>query len=216
MPSKFISNLFQKAGPIYRAGFYLYSMKKCFILILILFISKIAHAQQELLAFDEHNKYIFYQVIEMPGLNADSLHTRGLDFLKTISPKLKFKSTTSNLNVVCSGKFVTYSGLSLLKHETGEIDYALNVEFKDQKYRFWITDFIFTPYERDRYGNFVPKLGIEIPLETASAKLEKKELEVYLNETGVFCKQFGDRLKIYLQNLPKKEENIKKVVTDKW
>jgi hypothetical protein len=104
----------------------------------------------------------------------------------------------------------------MAKHENGEVVYQLNIEFKDQKYRFWLTGFVYTPYERDRYGNFVPKQGIEIPLEGAAAKLEKKELEACLNETGAFCKQFDDRLKAYLLNAPKKEENAKKVVTDKW
>lgn len=178
---------------------------------------RVACAQQALLSFDEHNKYIYYLVEDMPGLPADSLQDRGLHFLKTLYPK----ATLTNVNAggaegIC--KFVTYGGVSVMKHEKGEIAYHLNVEFKDQKYRFWLTDFVFTPYQRDRYGNFVPRQGVDIPLEDAQAKLDKKEANDYLDETGAFCKQWGERLKTYMLKAheAKKEEVQKKVVTDKW
>ena len=90
------------------------------------------------------------------------------------------------------------------------------MEFKDQKYRYWLTGFVFTPYQRDRYGNYVPQQGIDIPLENALSKFTKKDVDGYLDETGTFCKQFGDRLKLFIINAPKKEEITKKVVTDKW
>ena len=113
---------------------------------------------------------------------------------------------------------MVYGGISVLKHEQGEIVYQVNIEFKDQKYRFWLTAFVFTPYQRDRYGNFVPQLGVDIPIEQGLSKLDKKDLDGYLDETGAFCKQFGDHLKNYLLKLPepKKAENVKKVVTDNW
>jgi len=191
-------------------------MKTTIIAIIFILTAEVTMAQQELLSFDEHNKYIYYQIVELPGLNADTLETRGLNFLKTQFPRVKLKQETSLKSVKGEGKFLTYGGISVLKHENGEMSYLVSVEFKDQKYRFWLTDFVFTPYERDRYGNFVPKAGIEIPLESASSRLEKKELDSYLNETGTFCKQFGEKLKIYELNLPKQEESTKKVVTDKW
>jgi hypothetical protein len=191
-------------------------MKRNLIAIILILFAKFSLAQQELLSFDEHNKYIFYQVVDMPGLSVDSLHGRGMFFLKTLFPRIKFK-TANNISLIDGdGKFITYTSLSVLKHENGEINYQVSIEFKDQKYRFWLTKFIFTPYERDRYGNFVPRTGIEIPLETAASKLDKKDLNGYLNETGAFCKQFAERLKVFMLNTPKKEESTKKIVTDKW
>jgi hypothetical protein len=190
-------------------------MKKIIIAIVCILLAKVTWAQQDLLSFDEHNKYIYYQVAEAPGIPVDTLHMRGLYFIKTVYPKLKLKNTNEN-NISGEGKFETYSSVLVLKHESGEILYQLNIEFKDQKYRYWLTGFTFTPYVKDRYGNFVPKLGIYIPLETAQSKLDKKDVDNYLNETGTFCKQFGERLKQYLVNAPKKEEITKKVVTDKW
>jgi hypothetical protein len=217
--------LFKKKYAIFKGrsrfiggGFYLYSVKKIVLLgfVFILF-AKVTIAQQDLLSFDEHNKYIYYQVITMAGLPADSLHDRGLYFFKKAYPKTTLKSVTAT-GVEGDGKFLVYDGVSVLKHEKGEITYQVNIEFKDQKYRFWLTNFIFTPYVRDRYANFVPQQGIYIPLEDALAKLDKTDVAGYLNETGAFCKQLEDKLKLYMLRLPepKKEEPVKKIVTDKW
>lgn len=192
-------------------------MKTLLFTIICLSLVKISSAQSDLLSFDEHNKYIYYQVIDIPGVPADTLRLRGLDFLKTAYPKMKIKSSaTSDLSG--QGKFLVYGGISVLKHEKGEIDYTLNIEFKDQKYRYWLTNFTFTPYERDRYNNYVPKQGVSVPLETATSKFDKKDVDGYLDETGVFCKQFSDGIKPYLNKVSaiKKEEVIKKIVTDKW
>jgi hypothetical protein len=192
-------------------------MKYLIPAFLFILIAKTTVAQQDLLSFDEHNKYIYYQVDSIPGLSADSLTQRGLKFVKTNNLKIIVKPDNSG-KIRGIGKFLVYGGISVTKHEKGEINYQVNMEFKDQKYRFWLTDFVFTPYQRDRYGNFVPQQGIDIPLEQAEAKLNKKDAEGYLDEAGAFCKQFGERLKTYLAKRaqPKKDEHRKKVVTDNW
>ncbi len=197
-------------------------MKTILLSLVFVLFAKITVAQQGLLSFDEHNKYIYYQVADAPGLPQDTLHFRGLSFLKAYYPKSKLKPLTEGKIISGENKFLVYGGISVLKHEKGEIAYEFNIEVKDQKYRFWLTGFVFTPYQRDRYGNFVPQVGIDIPLENAITKLDKKELDGYLDETGAFCKQFGERLKQFILSPPKKEEIIKKeestkkVVTDKW
>lgn len=194
-------------------------MKATVLILLFAICAKFSFAQKELLSLDEHDKYIYYQVVEAPGVPADTLHGQLLYFLKSYYPKVKVKAkTTGALDLEGDGRFLTYTSNLVLKHEGGEINYVLNIEFKDQKYRYWITSFSFTPYERDRYGNFIPKAGIDIPLETANAKLDKKEVENHLNETGTFCKQFTDNLKLFMTKPKsiKKDEPIKKIVVDKW
>ena len=192
-------------------------MKIILSAIVCILLAKVSFAQSELLSFDEHNKYIYYQVVDMPAISADSLHYRSLNFLKKEYPKFKLKINNPD-ELSGQGQFLTYGGISILKHEKGAITYTVNIEFKDQKYRYWLTGFTFTPYERDRYGNFVPRTGIDIPLESASSKLDKKDVDSYLNETGAFCKQFGENLKQYIIKAPasKKAEIIKKAVPDKW
>ncbi|MDF2433725.1 MAG: hypothetical protein JWP44_3356 [Mucilaginibacter sp.] len=192
-------------------------MKLILSVIVCVIFAKASIAQSELLSFDEHNKYIYYQVVELPEMLADTLHNKTLNFLKRNYPKFKINTNDAN-DLNGHGEFLTYGGLSILKHEKGAVNYLLNIEFKDKKYRYWLTGFTFTPYKRDRYGDFVPQMGVEIPLEKALTKFDKKDVDGYLNETGAFCKQFGENLKQYLvkQPSPKKAEAIKKTVPDKW
>ncbi len=193
-------------------------MKSLITALVFITLVKVGFAQQELLSFDEHNKYIYYQVMDMPGFPADTLHNRGICFLKTVVPKVKLKQTVAagETSISGAGKLITYTGIGIMRHECGEITYLFNIEIKDQKYRYWLTGFTFTPYKRDRYDNQVPEPGVEIPLEAASTKLDKRDITSYLNQTGAFCKEFGDKLKLYMVNAPKKDESIKKIVTDKW
>jgi hypothetical protein len=193
-------------------------MKKILAFFVLSIVSlKVALAQQEVLSFDEHNKYIYYQVVDMPGLPADTLYLRANLIFKAFYPKITTKQTAP-LALNGAGKFITYNGPSVMRHEAGEITYQLNVEFKDQKYRFWLTAFVFTPYQRDRYNNYVPQTGVDIPLESVSAKLEKRDADDALNSAGLFCKQWADKFKTYLTRAeePKKEAPVKKVVTDNW
>jgi hypothetical protein len=139
--------------------------------------------------------------------------------MKEVYPKIKFKK--EDTAAAASDKFLTYSVFAFAKHESGEIRYTFTVECKNNKYRYWFNSFVFVPYEKNRYGVFVPVNGIEIPLEKASSKIDKKELEGYLDQTGLFCKQMGDRLRSYMafdHTTRKKtdQQPVKKVVTDKW
>jgi hypothetical protein len=191
-------------------------MKKILLIIVSLAISGMVNAQKSLLSVDENNKYIYYQVVDMPGIKADSLHKNAGLFMMDMYPKVTLQMTRSGISV--KDKFLTYT--SLIKHENGEMAYTLNVECKDGKYRFWVTNFVFTPYEKDRYGMFVPVNGKDISLEKASDKLQKKDVEGYFEQTGAFCKQLGDKLKKYMiegkPKQPKEDKPVKKIVTEKW
>jgi hypothetical protein len=191
-------------------------MKKIAVLVISLMIAGMANAQKSLLSLDEHNKYIYYQVVDLPGISADSLYKNAVYFIKSVYPKTK--STQSNNSINIRDKFLTYT--SFVKHENGEMAYTLNIECKDAKYRYWLTDFVFTPYERNRYGVYVPVNGIEIPLENAESKVVKKDLDGYFDQTGAFCKQLGEKLKKEMTegHTTKKpdQQPVKKIVTDKW
>ena len=167
---------------------------------------------------DEHNKYIYYKVVDIAGFSADSLFRNGSDFIGIAYPKNKSKQA-SNGSITVKDKLLTRSVVTFVKHENGEVTYTLNIECKDSKYRYWLTDFVFTPYTRDRYGVFVPINGIAIPLEKAESKINNKELEGYLDQTGAFCKQLGERLQQYMAESHEKKKTDQqptKVVTDKW
>ena len=192
-------------------------MKRFFLFLTCLIAAEIANAQKSLLSLDEHNKYIYYQVVDRPGVSADSLQKSVAYFLKDMYPKNKSAQTTQYATNI-KDKFLTYT--SLVKHENGEMAYSLTIECKEGKYRYWLTDFVFTPYEKNRYGVFVPVSGIEIPIENASSKLTQKDVDGYFDQTGAFCKQLGEKLKKYMaedHSVKKPDQQpVKKIVTDKW
>lgn len=178
--------------------------------------AKIASAQKELLVLNEQNKYIYYKVVDQAVFSADTLHQRAAHLVK-IYPRFKV-TADEGLDVAGTGSFLAMNTLAIVKHINGEVKFTVNVECKDQKYRYWLTGFVFLPYKVDRFGNSVAIPGIEVPLEEAEAKLTKKQAQDLFFQTGAFCKQFGDKLEQRVKNqpAPKVEKEVKKVVTDKW
>jgi hypothetical protein len=192
-------------------------MKKILVALLCLMAVKSAVAQKDLLSIDEHNKYIYYQVVEQSGLIVDTFQNRTAYFLKTNYPKNKIDNAKAPESITGVGKLLMLTGITVAKHVDGEINYTFNIEYKDQKYRYWLTDFVFTPYYVDRYGNSVPQQGIDIPLENSSSKLDKAKLNSYLIQIGDYSKQFGDRLKQYMLMISASpvRDNKKKVISTK-
>ena len=195
---------------------YIYIMKRNLLIAILLLVTTIAYAQKPALSLNENNRYIYYEVVNVPAFSADSLTRNAVNFIRAAYLKNETKQITDTL-ISVKDKFLNYS--AVIKHENGEMDYVLNIQCKDGRYRYWITDFVFIPYQRNRYGVFVPTPGIYIPLETAKAKLDKKDVEGYLNQTNTACKLLSDKLKQYMitgLNPKKAEQPVKKVVTDKW
>ena len=195
---------------------YIYTMKRNLFIILLLLATSIVYAQKITLALNENNRYIYYEVVNIPTVSADSLKRNAAGFVRAAYSKNESKRITDTLTSV-KDKFLNYS--AIIKHENGEMDYVLNIECRDGRYRYWITDFVFIPYQRNRYGVFVPTPGIYIPLETAKTRLDKKDVEVYLSQTEAACKLLADKLKQYMvtgHGIRKADQKPAKVVTDKW
>jgi hypothetical protein len=194
-------------------------MKRIFFVLVCFFAAYNAFAQKDLLSFNEQNKYIYYQVVELPGLTTDTLQARALYFLKTDYPLNKIEKAATSGNFTGSGKFQVASTLSVIKHIYGEINYTYFIECKDGKYRYWLTDFVYTPHKTDRYGNSVPEPGMEVPLENAAKKLDKHDFALSLDETGTYSKQFGAKLKqemLKISALAPKEAKKKVIMTKDW
>lgn len=192
-------------------------MKKLFLSISCFLLLNLAYAQKDSLQFDEANKYVYYHVVEKPGMNADTLDNRGLLFVEKNDLKSVSKKRVPYA-IAVKDKFVIYNNSLASKKQAGEVKYTLNIDSKDQKYRYKFGEFTFTPYKIDRYGNMVAVPGIEIPLEKLSARYSKKDANTYLDQVGMFCKSTAAGLQKYMDRVQglKKEEPIKKVSTDKW
>ncbi len=176
-------------------------MKKI-ILAIVVVILKVTNvsAQTDSLVMDENNKYIYYQVVSQEGSSADTLHVRAMDFAKKAfaANKLMFKSSEKG-KVVAAGGVLVQKKSTMGRHEDARIDYTMIIEVKDNRYRYWFTDFVIVPYQRDRYANFVPVSGKNLPLEKGMSILSNKDFDGYTSKLFATIKDIGNRLKTYMK-----------------
>lgn len=199
-------------------------MKKILLGIVGLLFSSGAFAQKDSLAFDENNKYIYYKTVEQPGFIADTLYNRGLYFVTKAYPAkvLKLAKADRGANALTgTGVFMISKKGLMGNSEGGELAYTLKVEVKDGKYRYWLTDFVYQPYQRNRYGNAELMHGKDIALEKASEKLSKVDFNTCINQVIVNSKHVGENLKAYMlkaSSLEKRHEVKKpnRISTKEW
>ena len=196
-------------------------MKQFALLIACLALTNTVLAQKDSLAVDEHGKYIYYKVIEQDKFDTDTLYARAQHFFKYVYPKTELKLTRADANahtLAGAGLFTVSDKGSISKHDDGQVTYTLNLEIKDKKYRYWLTNFIFTPYYRDRYNNYVPQPGMDMPIEQAGNKLDAKQLSMYLNQTAAFTLRLSTKLKWYMQhqNVVKIDTTKRVIIINKW
>jgi hypothetical protein len=192
-------------------------MKNLILILLLTGLTKPAWAQKDKLTTDEHDKYIYYQAADMPGLTADTLYNRCLSGLTQYYHGTGFSPVGKERTTIdIQPTLIVYSNKSLAKHEEGEIAYTLHLEFKNAKYRYWLNDFIFRPYQRNRYSEFEKVPGVEVPLEKVKSKYGDNALANYQEQIVAFAKQIGENLKIYMANLQKESVPAEKVNTKNW
>lgn len=158
---------------------------KTFFLTALLLTTISAFAQDKPMSLDENGKLIYYEVVEVKAVPLDSLKQRLDAFLKAQAKakNLKIKSKAADSIQQAAGKVVIRKTALVLSRPSGEVLYDFYAEVREGKYRFWLTDFSFIPYERDRYGNFVPSTTIGVPLERKPGKLNAGEWDAYLKTT---------------------------------
>ena len=197
-------------------------MKNILMAFICMLFVKAAVAQKDSLSFDENDKYIYYQTVSQPGLSADTLYSRGLYFMKTAYPKSKLALVTADKTqgvLTGKGSFLVSKKAFIATHEDGAINYTVRVEVKDSKYRYWFTDFVYVPYQRNRYNVYEPTPGITIPMEQAKGKIDKADFTEYLNRILLNSRQAGTTLKAYMLKvsaLPKEAPKIKRISTKEW
>ncbi len=208
---------------IVRSGFYICFMKKILLGIVGLLFSLGAFAQKDSLALDENNKYIYYKTADQPGAVADTLYDRGLYFFKKAYPAKALKLTKADKDgnaLTGTGSFLINKKGLVGNSEGGEMAYTLRVEVKDGKYRYWLTDFVYQPYQRNRYGNVEFMHGKDVALEKASEKLSKADFSTCISQVLVNSKHVGDSLKAYMLKTSSLEKHdvkkVKRVSTKEW
>jgi len=218
----YLGLLFQSRS-LFAEAAYFCVMKRLIILSLFALFAMPVFAQKDSLAFDENNKYIYYQVVEQPGTAADSLFSRAAFFFDKGYPQASLKTmgmtkTTDALSINAAGSFLVSKKSLVTSHEDGSVSFTMHVDVKEGKYRYWLTDFVFNPYQRDRYNNYVSIPGIYIPLEKSEGKIDKKDLTAYLDGVLSSSRKIGTKLKEFMLKNPliKKEPAVKKISTKDW
>ncbi|MDQ8004008.1 MAG: DUF4468 domain-containing protein [Pedobacter sp.] len=189
----------------------------CFFFVLIT-LSKFSFAQEVAeLPKDETGKLTYYEVVNTT-VKEDSLKIRLLSFIAKSKKDIKLNTTQNSKVILARGKFTIQKTTTLLSHPSGEITYQFNFESSTDKYRFWLTNFEFIPYQKDRYGNFVPSTAIGVPLEIEPKKSNAKQWEDYRLQASEYAVNFAKRLKDHLKNKIFTPPPIseKKVVSKSW
>ena len=171
-------------------------MKLLGVICFVMF-SQLAHSQTVLSMGNDH-KYIYYEVVIDTGLTKDSLMLRSKNFLEKNHDQ-DFKITIEEDDtLVAEATFVVDKTILVASHPSGQVNYKFTFNAKNGRYRFWLTDFVYTPYIRDRYGNFVPKSNFGKPLEKVPGKLKSAEWNAILIASGAKTKEMGEEFKKFM------------------
>ncbi len=155
-------------------------------------------AQSDMLPIDERGKFIYYELVEAPGVMKEQLGERVAFFLKKQVKDLKVKAIQGDTSFVAAGKLIINKTVLVMSHPSGEVLYHFQTEVRNGKFRFWLTDFNFFPYQRDRYGNFVTTTNRGIALEDNPGKLNAAQWKEYQVQTAKHAAQFAQSFKDYM------------------
>jgi len=192
-------------------------MKYGLLLVITLF-SITLFAQQKQFDTADDGKFIYYKVVDSQKISKDVLLKRAQDFVATQKKTIQTESQTDS-SIVANGKLVIDKTVLVVGHPSGEIMYNLTFEARDNKYRFWFTDFKFIPYQRDRYGNFVPITNIGSPLEKKVDKLTTGEWKDIQAAAYLKVEKLGESLKKFLATdatIKKTSKPAETISTKKW
>jgi hypothetical protein len=188
------------------------------ILLVFTLISLNVLAQQKQFPLDERGKYIYYEIADAKTTNKDSLLFRAKYFINTLYKKSIKQESLTDSSILAKGKVIIDKTILVAGHPTGEVSYNLTFEARDKKYRFWLTDFEYIPYQRDRYGNYVPSTKIGTALEKVTGKLSSAEwkdiVESAYNKVSKIAADFKKSLATNQIESPKKKTET--ISTKKW
>lgn len=189
---------------------------KHFIFFILLFAGSFEIKAQNIpsLVLDENNKYIFYEVVNQVGYTKEQFQSNALNFLKKEKFDIQSKSDTS---LVASGKFIIRNSALKVKHPDGEASFDFIIEFKDNKYRYWLTNFNYSAYKFSRYGDYRSDNSLSKPLETMSSKSDEIAWKGIISSIESSCKTFAERLKLKMLNSAVSvSEKRKQVIKKDW
>ncbi|WP_421942718.1 hypothetical protein [Pedobacter sp.] len=191
-------------------------MMKYNLILFFASLSLCAFAQQKQFTLDERGKYVYYEVIDTKT-SKDSLVLRAENFIK-LNKKSFIKSTLTDSSITSDGKMIVDKTILVASHPSGEVNYIFNFEARNGKYRYWITDLEYIPYNRDRYGNYVATTTIATPLEKTPGKLSAGAWKDIVESVYTKSEKLGENFKKALSTSQVKTQTKKteSISTRKW
>lgn len=191
---------------------------KYFLLSILTAIFFNVTAQQKQFASDDRGKYIYYEVVDAKSITKDSLMERAEVFINKINAKNIKMDSKTDTSILAKGKMIIDKTLLVASHPSGEVSYNFTVEVRNGKYRFWLTDFSFIPYQRDRYGNYVATTPIGTALEQTPGKLNAGAWKDILNSAYAKTAKFGEDFKKVMETSLKEKAKKKAepISTKNW
>jgi len=174
---------------------------------------------QDTLSLNEHGRLILYEIVTADKISKEKLYERSDLFLHHYKKFKVIKEGSTDSSLLARGKFVLTKNSFVLSHPSGEVLFKLSVEVKEGRYRFWLTDFSYIPYVRDRYGNFVPSTAKGAPLEQRPAGYSEANWNDNLMGTAKQARVLANDLKKALAEdvqQPAKKAAAVTVSTNNW
>jgi hypothetical protein len=193
-----------------------YIMKNIILLIVALCAGSLSYGQKALLSLNEQNQYTYFIVKPAP---AEPKAAALAAYLKKAVTGVKFLEATIEGGVAGRGIILVYKQGLITGQEEGQLAYNVKIDFKENKYRLILTNFLFTPYQRNRYGIFAPINNVGNPLEKMEGKLTAKQMNGYLDKLGSYSAKFSQAVSDYLTNpaaIMANPAGLKKIDTKNW
>jgi hypothetical protein len=192
------------------------NIKKVLFVFFIFMHFFISLSAQNTLQLDQHGKYIYYEVVDTQN-QQDSLTLKAQDFALRYFKEVKADISTDSAKIIGVGIFQLNRKALVSVIPEGYISYKFGMVVKLTKYKFWFTDFTFTPVLRDRFGSYQPVPGIHINLETYSEKTNQRKWKEYVSDTYKLSSEMAERLKQKLsQNLPAPNQSKSNISIADW
>ncbi|WP_293310312.1 DUF4468 domain-containing protein [Pedobacter sp. UBA5917] len=191
---------------------------KYIIIILLLAFSIDLSAQQKQFSKDDNGKFIYYMVVDSQSFSKDTLLQRARSFVNVAYKKSMAQESVTDSSVLAKGTMVIDKTILVAGHPSGEVSYNFVFEARNGKYRFWLTDLLFIPYQRDRYGNFVATTKVGVPLERTPGKLSAGAWKDIVNSAYNKIEKFGEDFKKYLatNRVEKAKKKAETISTKQW
>lgn len=137
--------------------------------------------EANLLPLHENGKIMFREVVSVEGIPNNQLHSNAEAFVLSKGSNKKKHNKKNDIpdSTTFSAK-CTYKVFqkTLGQHPDGEIRYNLTIEVKEMRYRYTMTNFVFHPYKRNRYGKY----------ELIGGKSKELEDETYAGKQNLWDK----------------------------